>query len=338
MKKELCVFLLPVCMMACSQESGVGETAGAAVDMDSFNVLPVFAFGEDGSRYDFDIESGKKTKREMARERLVVADENEFASLKQKYRRLLDSEGASQTEYPVNYYCKAELLAINAEYSEVVTSDGKVLLDDASLLEGCVDISKNETLAKTTTYTDYPNTHTVTQFPIKMYVESDFESVADGWEPTGVTAAYLYYKESYVPYEPRYAAVYTASFKKSACTENFLGIFVCDRALETVRTSGLCYFNEGDSYVNGYHCYKPNGKQYGKYQNRTYRSWSIEANNVGNLSSNKKEVGIISLHAIVHGKDTLFFRTGMNVDKVLGDKFYNRYLSDINPLESYEPR
>lgn len=340
MKKELSVFLLPICMMACSQESGIGQAAdaSASADMDSFNNVPVFAFGEDGSRYDIDIKSGKQTKKEMNREQLVVADESEFDSLKRKYRDQLNSDGANKLAQPVNYYCKAELLAINEDYSEVVTSDGKVLLDDATLFAGCVDISKNETLAKTTTYTDYPNTHTVNKYPYKMYVETDMNKEPYEWSATGVTAVYYYTELQdgtviYVPHQPRYAGMHVTIFKKSACAEHYAGLFYCEDVHDNVNKSGLGYFNKGVS-VNVFHY---DNHHYGKNLNRKYLAWSIESDAGLDLDvgSSLNQFGAISQHVVVVGPETVFFRTGMNVTKEYADKFYNKYLSSIDLLYGF---
>lgn len=340
MKKELSVFLLPICMVACSQDTSVGQSAdmNAAVDTEVSSNLPVFAFGEDGSRYDIDIKSGKQTKKEMNREQLVVADESEFDSLKRKYRDQLNSDGANKLAQPVNYYCKAELLAINEDYSEVVTSDGKVLLDDASLLAGCVDVSKNETLAKTTTYTDYPNTHTVNKFPYKLYVETDMNKWPYEWSATGVTAVYVYTKLQdgtviYVPHQPRYAGMHVTIFKKSACAEHFAGLFYCEDFYDNVNKSGLGYSNNGVP-VN---VYDFDNHHYGKNQNRTYLAWSIETDAVLDLDagSSLNQFGAISQHVVVVGQDTIFFRTGMNVTKEYADKFYNKYLSSIDLLYGF---
>ena len=345
MKKELSVFLLPICMVACSQESGIGENANTAVDMDSFAKVPVFAFGEDGSRYDVNLESGEQTKKEMNRERLVVADEDEFDSLKEKYRKLLNSEGASQIEYPLDYYCKAELLAINADYSEVVTSDGNVLLDDASLLEGCVDISKDETLAKKTMYTDYPSSRVLTQFPVRMYVESHVEKIGSTYEGIGVNAVYVYEKvgkdERFVPYEPNYASVYTGVFKKSACKTSNNGLtFSCGTKYSDYEFSGLCAYNKGDTPNEAWsHCQTYNYRYYGDETNSKFRAWSIDAEAGGQVKVySKNALAAISLHVVVHGKDTVYFRTGVNVDKQLADKIYYKYMSDEDLFAKYNPK
>lgn len=343
MKKELSVFLLPICMVACSQDTSVGQSAdmNAAVDTEVSSNLPVFAFGEDGSRYDINLANGEKTKIEMDRSKLVVADEEEFESLKAKYLSQLKSEGAGEIALPINYYCKTELLAINADYSEVVTSDGKVLLDDASLLDGCVDVSKDEVLAKTTTYTNYPNTKTLNQFPLKLYVETDMAKWPHEWSATGVTAVYVYQKLSdgsviYVPYAPSYAGIHVTIFRKSACAEHFAGLFYCEEFYDNVNKSQLGYSNNGGTAVNAYDF---NNHHYGKNQNRKYLAWSIESDAVLDTLKNRNErlsdFGAISQHVVVHGQDTVFFRTGMNVTKEYADKFYNKYLSNINLLAGY---
>ena len=345
MKKELSVFLLPICMVACSQDSNVGETANAAVDMDSFDKVPVFAFGEDGARYDINLESGEQTKREMNRSKLVLANEDAFDSLKNDYffRLRNDSDFAGGIESPVNYYCKKELLAINADYAEVVTSDGKVLLDDASLLDGCVDMRNDNALMKTTTFTTYPQTHTLNQFPIKMYAESDVRNVKDNeghptikWIATAVTAVYLYTKQAdgtviYVPYEPKYATANLVLVNKNFCSGEGSG-FKCSR----LGAGENCYYREG--FSNG-GCWVFNNHRYGKNLNRTYYSWSLENDAWLNcaisngVNETKKILAVVAEHHIVHGTNKVLMRTGLNVDQALADKIFNKYLGNQIPSD-----
>ena len=261
---------------------------------------------------------------------------------------------AKEMAYPVNYYCKAELLAINADYSEVVTSDGTVLLDDATLLEGCVDISKEEPLAKTVRYTSYPNTCTVNQplegmnlVPKKIYAESDIVRNGGRWMGRSVTAVYAYSivndEGVYVPYAPKYAAMHVAIFKKARCYDDANGVFSCQDPNTNIEQARDCWYKQGSDFLGNCYLFE-HEKTYGKYQNANYHSWSLQDDIGFNFKSGvAKDYGVISLHAVVlprtnplnHTTDTYYIRTGMNVDQTLGDKFYNRYLSGVNLLAHY---
>lgn len=341
MKKELSVLLLPICMVACSQDSSVVQNVdgSAAVVDESYDKVPVFAFGEDGARYDINLESGEKTKKELNRSRLILANEDAFDSLKGAYflRLRNDSDFASSLEYPVNYYCKKELLAINAEYSEVVSSDGKILLDDASLLEGCVDMRNDNALAKTTTFTNYPETRTVNQFPIKMYAESYFQYLGGiKWMATGVTASYVYQKNAdgsviYVPYQPKYASVNLVFVNKNTCSGEGSS-FKCSKN----DVSPFCSIRDG--WDNGTCWLFDHEKRYGKNLNATYYAWAIENDadlkcSVNNgVETARKALAVVAEHNIVHGTDKVYIRTAVNVDEALADKIFNKYLG--NPIPS----
>lgn len=144
MIKKLGFFALPIFLVACSQESPVEKLSDASNASPSAasvvdEIAPFFAFDEDGGRLNVDRETGEQTAINLERTSLVVDDENEFAALRGNYLNRLRDDAAYSAAHsrPLNYFCDEALLAINAEYDVVKTSDGKILLDDKSLKSGC---------------------------------------------------------------------------------------------------------------------------------------------------------------------------------------------------------
>lgn len=304
MLKRFIPLLFPIGMIACSQDSGIEQVSGGSASVakaESLEPLPFFIFGEDGSRFNKDAESGALLKKELNRSKLVVANEEAFDSLRVEYRSL--AENMEGFEYPANYFCQNELLAINTDYSEVVTENGKVLLNDALLLEGCVDISKddNETsLKKTTTFTDYPQTRTYTKFPVRVFGESyaaPFRkpSPNTGYQYKGISAlsVYVYVSGSgYVPYKPSYAKVISVPFRIASCGGTG-SAFACEHRKGEAVMSSTGYVEHCDGNI----------------------SWTYD-----------DMVGVVGKHVVISGQDTIMFRTSYNITESLASRVYSRYL------------
>lgn len=305
MNKKLLPLFIPVCMIACSQESNVEPVAGGVSEIpeEEFGtVLPHFIFGEDGSRYSRDAESGELVKKEMNRSELVVANEDSFDSLKHAYR----IRENKNLEYPVNYFCRNDLLAINTDYSKVVTKDGKVLLDDASLFDGCVDVSKGKALKKSYQVSDFSEYDTFQKYHFGALGLSFVECFPEPSSETGVTcegaatmAVFVYdpVEEKYVPFKPTYARLIHVVFNNESCQGEGSN-FKCDN-----KKSFSVPMISKDEVTTGY------GES----------TWT-----------HREMVSDVAKHFIIYGRDTITIKTAVNASKSLAKKVYNKYLASWN--------
>lgn len=307
MKKSIFSLLVPVCMIACSQESNVESVSGDVSEVPEVEYgtpLPYFFFGKDGSRYSRDAESGELVKKEMSRSELVVANELSFDSLKHAYRsRVNDEQGF---EHPANYLCRNDLLAINTDYSKVVTEDGRVLLDDASLLDGCVEISKSGTksLKKSYMVSEFDEYNIFTKNFLGICGISFIDSYPSEDSPTGFVYgglsqlgvfAYDPVVGAYVPLKPKYARLMHVAFNKESCSYNGLTLNCSDKSYLSAHMTSSDYIETA-----GY--------------DENWTSYEM--------------VGDVAKHYVIYGRDTITLRTAINVSDYLAELVYNRYLAN----------
>lgn len=313
MLKKIIPLLFPISMVACSQDTGVEPVAtgsSEATRVGNYRVLPHFTFGEDGSRYSRDAESGKLVKKDMVRSVLVVADEESFDSLKAAYRVRKNEN----LEYPVDYLCSDELLAINTDYSEVVTKDGKVLLNDASLLAGCRNISVPDYLMKRYESSDFRSYREIrkgqlviiAESKINCYPSPDSHITGQFCEPLSKLSVYIHdYKEDCdVLIDPAVAAIKHVVFNPKSCKDAHGSSFSCDQHAS---------YNDYNSPNH------PAPLQLGANMRQEKFPW-VSAD----------QAGAVAIHAVWFGSDDEFYlKTAVNADQALATRIYNTYLLNL---------
>jgi len=308
MLKRFIPLLFPIGMIACSQDSGVEPLAtgsSEATQLGNYRVLPNFTFGEDGSRYIRDAESGKLVKKDMERSVLVVADEDSFDSLRNAY----SDRKNENLEYPVNYFCSEDLLAINTDYSEVVTKDGKVLLNDASLLAGCRNISIPDYLKKVYESSDFPSFREIRKGQLVMAAETYIKCHKTTSSPTGRYCeafsrlgvyAHNVYTGNDDPILPDVAASMTVAVGNRTCNDAHGRVFTCDEVRST------------SDYMDS-----PHQIQYGTLYEPGWTSADA--------------VSAVGLHAVWYGRsDEFYLKTAANADQTLASNIYNSYVVTFN--------
>lgn len=309
MLKKFIPLLFPISMVACSQDTGVEPVAtgsSEATRVGNYRVLPHFTFGEDGSRYSRDAESGKLVKKDMERSVLVVADEESFDSLRAAYR----ARKNENLEYPVDYLCSDELLAINTDYSEVVAKDGKVLLNDASLLAGCKNISVPDYLMKRYESSDFRSYREIRKGQLVIIAESKINCYRNSASPTGryceplsKLSVYIhdFNEDRDVRIEPDVAAIKHVVFNPHTCDDAHSTSFSC------VQHGTFNHYNSPDH---------PTPLLLGADMLQEEYPWV-----------SYDQAGVVAIHAVWYGsEDEFYLKTAVNADQALATRIYNTYL------------